>query len=518
MPADASTQRKPLCRRTWVPDEASSSCMGCHEGFTFLNRRHHCRSCGELFCGECSTVQGLFGVRKCRVCAAALLRLPAAILQYILGAFLDERHRCRMLRVCRRLTQLATLPVPTYSSPFAQRYHHISTSKQSCKSCLLRCRRSLLPSPHHDAGSPRHRQLLASSVSDAFSSSSSFSSWGGSAECEEVSHASVSVHHSLRLVKNCGVRAEEGLYVHAGDGGVRVVSRVEKRDVHSRRQWHALLVEVEFLQSAAGQTCRLTNTPLEVFQNDTTFFVVTVHEDLLPPSHLLALPSRYHQQIAANITTQLLVGSAALLPAVIREAAVFITRNGVVKVRDVSVQCTTPSDQWFMQEKEAGYVAASQLAPPPSRGSIAKRKGVRRPGALSIPGGTDARLERKAALLTKASEMRAEVLGAVGVEGGSRCNAMMVPEGACLRTAETQSVCEIGRICHHLLTRQRCVSYAIDSDLWAALPEEPALAVSLMIQPEGTPHELIPTAAELLQCDFLSAEKYQIDLAEIMLE
>jgi len=38
----------------WVPDHAASACMGCHTQFWFGRRKHHCRSCGRLFCSECS--------------------------------------------------------------------------------------------------------------------------------------------------------------------------------------------------------------------------------------------------------------------------------------------------------------------------------------------------------------------------------------------------------------------------------------------------------------------------------
>ncbi|XP_067656716.1 lateral signaling target protein 2 homolog [Haliotis asinina] len=39
----------------WVPDEVSPLCMACRVPFTFVRRRHHCRNCGKIFCGRCSS-------------------------------------------------------------------------------------------------------------------------------------------------------------------------------------------------------------------------------------------------------------------------------------------------------------------------------------------------------------------------------------------------------------------------------------------------------------------------------
>ncbi|CAH8851562.1 unnamed protein product [Trichobilharzia szidati] len=38
----------------WVKDESSTMCTNCCTEFTTINRRHHCRACGKLFCGSCS--------------------------------------------------------------------------------------------------------------------------------------------------------------------------------------------------------------------------------------------------------------------------------------------------------------------------------------------------------------------------------------------------------------------------------------------------------------------------------
>lgn len=56
----------------WVVD--ASHCQGCSSQFTFINRKHHCRRCGGLFCGSCTQQrmvlrgQGDSPVRICEPC------------------------------------------------------------------------------------------------------------------------------------------------------------------------------------------------------------------------------------------------------------------------------------------------------------------------------------------------------------------------------------------------------------------------------------------------------------------
>ncbi|XP_076057097.1 phosphatidylinositol-3,5-bisphosphate 3-phosphatase MTMR3 isoform X2 [Oratosquilla oratoria] len=38
----------------WVPDHAVDHCTGCNTQFWIGRRKHHCRSCGKIFCAECS--------------------------------------------------------------------------------------------------------------------------------------------------------------------------------------------------------------------------------------------------------------------------------------------------------------------------------------------------------------------------------------------------------------------------------------------------------------------------------
>ncbi|XP_074068407.1 lateral signaling target protein 2 homolog isoform X2 [Macrotis lagotis] len=39
----------------WVPDQACFHCTACQSPFSLIRRRHHCRSCGKIFCSRCSS-------------------------------------------------------------------------------------------------------------------------------------------------------------------------------------------------------------------------------------------------------------------------------------------------------------------------------------------------------------------------------------------------------------------------------------------------------------------------------
>ncbi|KAH9843911.1 FYVE-domain-containing protein [Rhodofomes roseus] len=43
----------------WERDDAVGECRECRRRFTFLNRRHHCRRCGRIFCDRCSSWRAL---------------------------------------------------------------------------------------------------------------------------------------------------------------------------------------------------------------------------------------------------------------------------------------------------------------------------------------------------------------------------------------------------------------------------------------------------------------------------
>jgi hypothetical protein len=38
----------------WVDSDSVTRCTLCDVKFTFTNRKHHCRQCGQVFCSKCS--------------------------------------------------------------------------------------------------------------------------------------------------------------------------------------------------------------------------------------------------------------------------------------------------------------------------------------------------------------------------------------------------------------------------------------------------------------------------------
>jgi len=59
----------------WVPDNETQHCMSCEAQFTVIRRKHHCRSCGKVVCGACSSKRLLLEyinpdslVRVCKDC------------------------------------------------------------------------------------------------------------------------------------------------------------------------------------------------------------------------------------------------------------------------------------------------------------------------------------------------------------------------------------------------------------------------------------------------------------------
>uniref|UniRef100_M4BL08 FYVE-type domain-containing protein n=1 Tax=Hyaloperonospora arabidopsidis (strain Emoy2) TaxID=559515 RepID=M4BL08_HYAAE len=58
-----------LCHRShWVPKSSRTSCSNCRRSFRLWASKHHCRLCGEIVCGACSTKRILFQSKSVRTC------------------------------------------------------------------------------------------------------------------------------------------------------------------------------------------------------------------------------------------------------------------------------------------------------------------------------------------------------------------------------------------------------------------------------------------------------------------
>jgi hypothetical protein len=68
-----------LPEKFWEPDRNSRVCRRCDKPFTGWRRRHHCRVCGRLVCGDCYKSHDLgkfFSSKVCRTCISLLPQTP----------------------------------------------------------------------------------------------------------------------------------------------------------------------------------------------------------------------------------------------------------------------------------------------------------------------------------------------------------------------------------------------------------------------------------------------------------
>ncbi|KAJ1466648.1 hypothetical protein T484DRAFT_1922153 [Baffinella frigidus] len=71
----------------WADDGSTACCYGCMATFTLMNRRHHCRHCGKIFCATCCREKRplpkfdyLQPVRVCRTCAQLCWKAESLLL------------------------------------------------------------------------------------------------------------------------------------------------------------------------------------------------------------------------------------------------------------------------------------------------------------------------------------------------------------------------------------------------------------------------------------------------------
>ncbi|KAI7898307.1 uncharacterized protein BX663DRAFT_525378, partial [Cokeromyces recurvatus] len=54
----------------WIPDEQCKECNSCKAPFNLFRRRHHCRTCGQIFCSKClsNNIHTSQSLRVCNNC------------------------------------------------------------------------------------------------------------------------------------------------------------------------------------------------------------------------------------------------------------------------------------------------------------------------------------------------------------------------------------------------------------------------------------------------------------------
>ncbi|KAL1440842.1 hypothetical protein MTO96_009140 [Rhipicephalus appendiculatus] len=81
--ADLKENNLTLKEAVWTSDKDASCCRQCSKPFSVARRKHHCRSCGEIFCNACSDntmplPSSAKPVRVCDTCQTVLLQRYSA--------------------------------------------------------------------------------------------------------------------------------------------------------------------------------------------------------------------------------------------------------------------------------------------------------------------------------------------------------------------------------------------------------------------------------------------------------
>lgn len=77
--SDDSWVYSPQQKIEWVDEAKIHDCRGCHKPFSMIVRKHHCRHCGDVFCGTCSSFKILLPsyYERQRVCVNCVTQLAS---------------------------------------------------------------------------------------------------------------------------------------------------------------------------------------------------------------------------------------------------------------------------------------------------------------------------------------------------------------------------------------------------------------------------------------------------------
>jgi hypothetical protein len=96
----------------WVFDDDVDSCMICGDYFTLFRRRHHCRVCGNLICGSCSTgtvrIKEIQSDEKMRACDNCYIGQEEVSIKPLEGFVFNSSLSSRTGQPIRPLTSAST--------------------------------------------------------------------------------------------------------------------------------------------------------------------------------------------------------------------------------------------------------------------------------------------------------------------------------------------------------------------------------------------------------------------------
>jgi hypothetical protein len=82
----------PISNNTWINDQARNYCHGCDTKFTLTIRKHHCRSCGFIFCDKCT--------RKREVLSESEIIIDTTDLMVVTKSYIETIFYGNSVRVC----------------------------------------------------------------------------------------------------------------------------------------------------------------------------------------------------------------------------------------------------------------------------------------------------------------------------------------------------------------------------------------------------------------------------------
>ncbi|OQS02638.1 Phosphatidylinositol-3-phosphate5- kinase (Fab-like, PIPK-A1), partial [Thraustotheca clavata] len=115
-------------QRFWMSDQHVKACYSCDQPFTFCRRKHHCRSCGQIFCYQCCTRlsasfkpphESVQYLRKQLVCHPCHSHLREGLHLEILaqGSRMTNSTNSKVTTTKKALAKSMVAPVVTVSPP-----------------------------------------------------------------------------------------------------------------------------------------------------------------------------------------------------------------------------------------------------------------------------------------------------------------------------------------------------------------------------------------------------------------